>query len=217
MNKKVLLLIVLGISFTILLPTSTATPSTQIQQSDFNPANDSITTQDSIFKFFMIGRISDLQIEEDLVTFTPINLWYFGVQRYDGMTMWFVSHLKNQEILFSFPYSAFKGLLIERFVCGIIDFDYEPPPPPPTITFIKTDTATVNTLTVVSADPADIPWEDIELKVDDTVEDHGHSGEVTAGDVIDLTAIVGDGDYTVFIRHIPTNTLIGTFEFEAGI
>jgi len=210
MNKKVLL-IVLGISFTILLPTSTAVPSIQTQKSDFEHAIKPIISQDFVDKIFAIGRITNLQIEEDSVSFNPINLWYFGIQYLDGETIWYVGHTKNLDNVFRFSQSEFKGILTQGFICGIIDLEQEVTP---TITFSKTDMISTNTLTVISASPADVDWSDLELQVDGTAADHGMSGTVTAGDIIDITAIAGTGAYTITIRHIPTNTLIGSWDFE---
>ena len=211
MNKKVLLLIVLGISFTILLPTSIAVPSIQTQKSDFEHAIKPIISQDFVDKIFAIGRITNLQIEEDSVSFNPINLWYFGIQYLDGETIWYVGHTKNLDNVFRFSQSEFKGILTQGFICGIIDLEQEVTP---TITFSKTDMISTNTLTVISASPADVDWSDLELQVDGTAADHGMSGTVTAGDIIDITAIAGTGAYTITIRHIPTNTLIGSWDFE---
>jgi len=210
MNKKVLL-IVLGISFTILLPTSIAVPSIQTQKSDFEHAIKPIISQDFVDKIFAIGRITNLQIEEDSVSFNPINLWYFGIQYLDGETIWYVGHTKNLDNVFRFSQSEFKGILTQGFICGIIDLEQEVTP---TITFSKTDMISTNTLTVISASPADVDWSDLELQVDGTAADHGMSGTVTAGDIIDITAIAGTGAYTITIRHIPTNTLIGSWDFE---
>jgi len=84
---------------------------------------------------------------------------------------------------------------------------------PPTISFAKTDMTSTNTLTVLSASPANLDWSDLELQVDGTAADHGMSGTVLAGDIIDITSIAGTGAYTITIRHIPTNTLIGEFDF----
>jgi len=211
MNKKVLL-IVLGISFTILLPTSIAVPSIQTQKSDFEHAIKPIISQDFVVdKIFAIGRITNLQIEEDSVSFNPINLWYFGIQYLDGETIWYVGHTKNLDNVFRFSQSEFKGILTQGFICGIIDLEQEVTP---TITFSKTDMISTNTLTVISASPADVDWSDLELQVDGTAADHGMSGTVTAGDIIDITAIAGTGAYTITIRHIPTNTLIGSWDFE---
>ena len=213
MNKKTLLLIVLGISFTILLPTSTAVPSIRTQKSDFEHAIKPIISQDFVDKIFAIGRITNLQIEEDSVSFNPINLWFFGVQEIDGVTTWYVGHTKNLDNVFRFSQSEFKGILTQGFICGIIDLEQEVTPP---ITFSKTDMISTNTLTVISADPADMVWSDFDLRVDGIASAHGMSGTVTAGDIIDITAIAGTGAYTITIRHIPTNTLIGLYHFTAA-
>ena len=74
----------------------------------------------------------------------------------------------------------------------------------PTLTFIKEDKAAVNTLTVIAADPADLSWGDLELQ------------NGTAGTILDISALAGTGSYTISIRHIPTNTLIGTYDFTAA-
>ena len=36
---------------------------------------------------------------------------------------------------------------------------------------------------------------------------------ITAGDIIDLSNIAGNGEYAVSIRYIPSNTLIGEYAF----
>ena len=89
----------------------------------------------------------------------------------------------------------------------------------PTLTFIKEDKAAVNTLTVISADPSDISWGDLELQngTAGTVLNHGQgTNTVTAGTILDISALAGTGAYTISIRHIPTNTLIGTYSFTAA-
>ena len=97
----------------------------------------------------------------------------------------------------------------------------------PTITFLKEDKAAVNTLTVIAADPSDVSWGDIEILVNGTaIIDHNMTAAVTAGTILDITALVnaipdaipdaGKGAYTISIRHVPTNTLIGTYDFTAA-
>ena len=102
----------------------------------------------------------------------------------------------------------------------------------PTITFLKEDKAAVNTLTVIAADPSDVSWGDIEILVNGTAVDHNETGAVTAGTIIDITDLVNasllsgaldgtgisskTGAYTISIRHVPTNTLIGTYDFTAA-
>ncbi len=80
----------------------------------------------------------------------------------------------------------------------------------PVITFSKTDQATTNTLTIISADPGDLDWGDLVLKVGGTTTAHGQTGNVEAGDVITKAAT---GDYTVTIAHTPSNTLVGEWDF----
>ena len=89
----------------------------------------------------------------------------------------------------------------------------------PTLTFIKDDKAAVNTLTVIAADPADLSWGDLELQngTAGSVIDHGQgTTTVTAGTILDIATLAGTGAYTISIRHIPTNTLIGTYDFTAS-
>jgi len=80
----------------------------------------------------------------------------------------------------------------------------------PVITFSKTDQATTNTLTVISADPGDLDWGDLVLKVGGTTTAHGQTGNVEAGDIITISTT---GDYTVTIAHTPSNTLVGEWDF----
>ena len=89
----------------------------------------------------------------------------------------------------------------------------------PTLTFIKEDKSAVNTLTVIAADPSDLSWGDLELQngTAGSVLDHGQgTSTVTAGTVLDIATLAGTGAYTISIRHIPTNTLIGTYDFTAA-
>ena len=85
------------------------------------------------------------------------------------------------------------------------------------IRFIKEDKAQDNKLTVVSVDPSELDWSDVELTVDWTAVDHGLMGTVTAGDILDISALAGTGSYTISIRHIPTNDLLGSYAFISGV
>jgi hypothetical protein len=101
---------------------------------------------------------------------------------------------------------------------------YNMTPPPsettPAMILSMTDSSQINTLTVGSVNEVDWPWADFELLVNESVTDHGMTGNVTEGDVIDLTSIAGTGAYNVSLRYIPTGSLMGvqykTFEFTAG-
>jgi flagellin-like protein len=87
----------------------------------------------------------------------------------------------------------------------------------PNITFQKNDKATVNELTVISADPVNVAWGDLELLEDGSMVAHGMTGTVEAGNVLDISTITNStAAYTISIRHVPTNTLVGTYEFTAG-
>ena len=93
------------------------------------------------------------------------------------------------------------------YVSGMIGGESEVTP---VITFSRTDQATTNTLTVISADPGDLDWGDLVLKVGGTTTAHGQTGNVEAGDIITISTT---GDYTVTIAHTPSNTLVGSFDF----
>jgi len=90
----------------------------------------------------------------------------------------------------------------------------------PVITFTQKDTAVVNSLTVVSADPGDLTWGDIDGKITPTggisvdMTDVLTSGTIVAGDIISITQ--STGAYTVTLRHIPSNTLIGSWDFTSA-
>jgi len=69
---------------------------------------------------------------------------------------------------------------------------------------------------VIYSDPSDIDWSELKLQVDGTTADHGMSGIVTVADRINITSIAGTGAYTITIIHIPTNTLLGMWDFIAA-
>ena len=83
----------------------------------------------------------------------------------------------------------------------------------PLITCTITDETTINTLTIVAAEPETLLWGDIELQVNGSAKNHGMSGLIQAREVIDITSIAGTDAYTINLRHIPTNTLIGQYDF----
>ena len=83
----------------------------------------------------------------------------------------------------------------------------------PVVTFSQTDRSDVNTLTVISADPGDLAWTDFECTFATGGSIGVPSDTVTAGDVIDITT--STGAYTVNLRHIPSNTLVGSWDFTA--
>ena len=96
----------------------------------------------------------------------------------------------------------------------------------PVITFTQTDQSSVNKLTVVSADPTNLLWGDLEVQKAGAATATIVSGDgstayldadvVTAGNIIDITATTGGdtGAYTISIRHKPSNTLIGDWDFN---
>jgi len=87
----------------------------------------------------------------------------------------------------------------------------------PIVYFTKNDQSTTNSITIISADPINIDWSDIELQVDGMEQNHGMSGIVTVGDRIDISNIAGNGEYTISFRYVPSNTLLGSFDFTGEI
>ncbi len=76
----------------------------------------------------------------------------------------------------------------------------------PNVQFSKNDIS--NRLLVSSADPTSLDWSDIELVEGETISAFP-TGTVTAGDYIEFTS----SPDTVTLRYVPTNTLLGTWEF----
>ncbi len=74
----------------------------------------------------------------------------------------------------------------------------------PSLQLVKNDID--DTLTVASADPGDLLWSDFEITGD--CDSSGLGTNVIAGDTMT------DCSGTITIRHIPTNTLIGTWDFN---
>ena len=112
---------------------------------------------------------------------------------------------------YGFPF-GFLGIIYED-INVTAHFTY---PSPPGILFVQVDKVTENSLTVVSVNPSNIPWSAIGLRVDGTPASHGMTGTVTAGHIIDITAIAGTGAYIITIIHIPSHTLIGNWDFTAA-
>lgn len=210
MKIKKIFLILIVISFMLLTSTSIAVFPIEKSKNIYEYENRQIIHQELNEKIFMIGRITNLHIEEEIVVFNPINVWYFGNEQLDNETIWSFGHTTNQEKIFCFNNSEFKGIITRGYIFGVINSDIVSTVQ---ITFQKADKMYENYLTVIAAEPSDIAWMDIETQVNGTAIHHGMSGAVTAGDIIDVTALAGIGYYTISLRYIPTNTLIGSYMF----
>jgi hypothetical protein len=88
------------------------------------------------------------------------------------------------------------------YVSGMIG---ESPEQTPNIQLVKDNTN--GKLTVASADPVDLTWNDFEITGSYISTSFSPYSLVTAGDYI--SGCTG----TISIRHIPTNTLIGMWDF----
>lgn len=91
------------------------------------------------------------------------------------------------------------------YVSGMIGTS---PQQTPNMQLVKDDTN--NKLTVASADPGNLLWSDFALTNTTGSAWNNNTGTVEAGQIIEVSS----GSVTVSIRHVPTNTLIGTWEFN---
>ena len=100
------------------------------------------------------------------------------------------------------------------YVSGMIGTS---PQSAPNVQFVKDDVN--NKLTVASAEPGNLVWGDLNITYSGNYSNLSFNGgswpptstsPVHAGDYIE----VEDGSYTISIRHIDTNTLLGTWEFN---
>ena len=94
---------------------------------------------------------------------------------------------------------------VKVYVSGMIGTS---PETTPNMQFVKDDTH--NKLTVASADPGNLQWSDFEMTNSSGSAWQNNSGAVQAGQYIEVSS----GTATVNIRHISTNTLIGTWNFN---
>jgi len=76
-------------------------------------------------------------------------------------------------------------------------------------------------LTVASADPGNLLWSQFNVTITNTSTDWVSypvgdtlNGNVEAGNIIQVADTISTDDFTVSIRHISTNTLIGTWTFN---
>ena len=69
-------------------------------------------------KIFMIGKIENLQIVENIITFNPINIWYFGIQRLENETVWYFGNNKDADKIYCYNESNFKGIITNGFIFG---------------------------------------------------------------------------------------------------
>ena len=114
------------------------------------------------------------------------------------------------------------------YVSGMIGTS---PQSAPNVQFVKDDVN--NKLTVAKAEPGNLNWGDLQITLNTTGTVTLHAGgnsftinqngavtaggwstynstSVSAGNYID----VGSSAFTITIRHTPTNTLLGTWEFH---
>jgi len=212
MNKKMIwsLTVVFMLSLAV-MPVSGAINFTKDKEDIERIMNSGFET-----KMFFMGKIDDLRIEDYETSFYPVNMFIIAIYKIDGTTTSYIGHIKSTSQRFYMPNDDdFRGLLTLHFICGRYKYQ-EDHPETPTVSFTKVDQISVNTLTVVSVDPENALWEDIRLIMGDISFNHGNSGTIQVGDVIDLTSILGIGEYTISLIHEPTNTLLGIFDFTGA-
>ncbi len=107
------------------------------------------------------------------------------------------------------------------YVSGMIG---DSPETTPNLQFTRDSTR--RRITVASADPGNLNWENFEINIDgdggvlnpgsnalnENTTTIGPDQLVKAGDTINLNST--SGDVSISIRHISTNTLVGTWEFN---
>jgi len=111
------------------------------------------------------------------------------------------------------------------YVSGMLG---ESPETTPNLQLVRDNS--LNTLVVSSAD-SDLMWTDFVLTINRTLSSavvlspttigtgtttgvtFSTTAEVTAGDIFTFSDPSPDGPFTVTVRHIPTNTLVGTYEY----
>ena len=161
--------------------------------------NDS--TSNSIW--FIRGLFRYLDDDEEYIYLKAISAKLRGFG--NGVSICRLSFCK---VKVSKPFYGFlikRPTILPRLGIGICrEWDYLEPESTPNIQFVMDDLN--DKLTVVSADPSDIPWADIEINGTCDTSDLGTY--VTVGDTI--TSCSG----TITIRYIPTDTLLGIWEFS---
>jgi len=160
------------------------------------------------FEDILDQEIKDLSSLEDSNQSFIEKVWY-SILNYRGFRLYLslclFAHSQSKIILMR---SITWGIKLLRWVnvgivLGIIDLTSEEPPETPEIIFIMDNMN--NELQVASA-PYDVYWEDIE-QIGPGTCDPLPTGYVMAGDII--TNCMG----TIILRYIPTNEVIGVYEF----
>lgn len=159
-----------------------------------------------IQKQFIIGRISDLTIDDYEYSFCPINIIILFYEKSSHFTGSYLGHIKEsgQRYYVSKDF-FFKGILTPQFICGL--FRYEAPETPQ-ITFVKDDNA--KTLLVASVDLPDVSWSDI-ANIGSGSCALPTSGYVAAGDMI--TNCYGQ----IELEYLPTNAMLCYYEFTPQV
>jgi hypothetical protein len=169
---------------------------------------DELLRSRNIMRMFFVGRISDLLVDEQEISFYPTNLWIIAYQRYEGSTSSYIGHIKNMDQRFYMPQEyEFRGILTRRFICGGYRYIHDVQPEIPSITFVQDEED--HTLTVLTVEPDDVLWDHLDIY---------NEGDIT-GISEDGDGIVESGEFIfslyglVEIYHEPTDVLLGTWQF----
>jgi len=169
---------------------------------------DEILSSNNIMRMFFIGRISDLTLDEQGISFYPTNLWIIAYQRYEGSTTSYIGHIKNMEQRFTMPQEyKFRGILTNYFIFGGYRYMYDENPEVPSITFVKDEED--HTLTVVAVEPDDVLWDDLRIEHEGSIVVISEDGDGIVEPGEEIISLYG----LVRIYHKPTDALLSTWQF----
>ena len=83
-----------------------------------------------VHKYILIGRIKDLDLNYEFnstnyTVFTAVRTLEIEIYRYGPYSRFFgVAHYRNAAISFPNEYFQFRGILRDRFICGVFEYNY---------------------------------------------------------------------------------------------
>ena len=84
-----------------------------------------------VLKYFFIGRIRNLDLDyeynsSNYTAFTAVRVLEIGMYRYGYLSRFFgVTHYRNTRISIPNEYFQFRGILRDRFICGVFQYIYD--------------------------------------------------------------------------------------------
>lgn len=193
MKRLIALVIVASFLFSILAPLGLSIQSTQ-EKTITNPLR---------VTYFFFGRIDDLQRDDYATSFIGKNVLLYFYSNSPDMKGWYAGHIKGTQRFYVSSDYEFHGFMTLHFVCGVFKHQL---PSTPSIMFMSN--IFDNSITVMSVSPENILWSDI-TNVGSGSCVFPPNMYVTAGD--NITDCYG----TIQLLHIPTNTILATFDFPS--